>query len=278
MADRQVVGAGNKYGFGGFIDSDGILIGSTPTAPTTGSATNGEMFRVLGIKRAVPTVPEPTTTIVTWDDDAMEEFQFNSIATRRFLIDVAIQDLTTWARLVDESVQAAFSSNSIELDRVSAPEYDTTWFFQSRARQEVVTNQGAKAWQATQVLSASALILGRVQYNEREGAVFRLSVTPHLASHQPTGLTLFDVNNAQMSARYRMYDLDYPVTMHRSTGTLTVIPVKYQPYDAAHAQAVTERVNNPIASVSTAGKTITLTNTPSGSGARTVTIYQFSGE
>lgn len=278
MPDRQIVAAGNKYAFAGFVDSEGFLIGSTPTAPVAASSTNGGMARIVGVKQVGINVPEPESVIVTWDDDAFAEFLFQSVQSRRFLIDVAIQDLTFAGALQDTSVTSLGGVNIGYLDATGRPQYDICAIFQSRAKKETTAAKGVKAWSGVIMPLGQAVVLGRQSFNERTGAVFRFSVTPQQGNHNLWGTTIYDVNNAIMSASMLPFDSDYPITSHRSTGNLTTIPVDYQPYSAATTFVNTERVNNVVSAVSTAGKTVTITTTPTGTAARTVTTYQFSAE
>lgn len=276
MPSRNVVSAGNKAGFGGFCDDEGFLIGKTPTAPTAGTSTNGGMFRVIGIKRATPTTPEPESVIASWDDDTFTEFQFNSIQPRRFLVDVAIEDLDTWGYILNMPVNSLGSMDISYQDRADAPQYNMCFLFQSRAKKERAADAGQKAWSGIFIHNATAAVLGRVEYNERTVAIYRLSITPVMTTHNLWGSTIYDRDSVITPAIYSPFESDYPVTVHRSTGALAIIPVDYQPASAAQTFSLTERVNNTISSVSTSGKTITITPTPGPSGARTETAYQFT--
>lgn len=284
MADRNIVSAGLKYGFIGFLDSFGVLTGKTPTPPINGSSVNGGMARILGIQHAPTTVPTPNTVQVIWDDDAFAEFLFDNTSTRGFLVDVAIQDLTTWAAILDEQVENYAGMNMINLDRSNAPQYDMCAVFQARAKQERASNVGVKAWGGEFVPLLNCVPLGRQDFQGRTGAAYRLYVVPQLTAHNPWGTTLLDVNNAPMSARNRHFDSDYPVTMHAmgGDGTVTAMAVDYQPASVAQSAVASvvsggARSGIPVSSVNTAGKIINLSSAPVIS-SRAVGVYQFVGE
>lgn len=275
MPDRQVVSAGNKYGFLGFLDSEGILTGSTPTAPGEASATNGGMARILGIKRVGINVPEPESVIVTWDDDAFAEFQFGSTQSRRFLIDVAIQDLALMNRLQNMPTNAKAGANLGYLDLPVGAEYDVCAIFQSRAKKQRASDRGSKAWGGTIMPLGQARVLGRQEFNERTGAVYRMSLTPQLSRHHPWGVTIYNNDNVETDATMIPFDSDYPITMHRFTGALATIPVDYTPAGAAYVAVDVERVAQTVNSVS--AKNVVIASTPAA-GSRGVVFYQFSGE
>lgn len=277
MPSRNVVSAGNKFGFWGFLDAEGFLIGKTRTAPTTGTSTNGGMGRVLGVKQESPTTPEPESVIASWDDDTFTEFLFNSIQPRRFTVDVAIEDLDTWGLIQNTPVLSKGGMDIGYQDIANSPQYDMCFLFQSRAKNERDSDAGVKAWSGIFIHLAQATVLGRVAYQERTVAIYRLSVTPVMSTHHIWGSTIFNSDSVIQPAIYSPFESTHPVTLHRSTGALATIPVDYAPVSAAFSYSLTERVENTISSISAAGKTITITPTPGPSGARTVTAYQFSG-
>lgn len=270
------VAAGNKYAFMGFLDANGYLLGSSTSAPASGAAGSG-MLRITGIKSAAVTIPDNDTVQVTGDDELLADFAFDSLNTRSFNVEAAVQDLTLESLLLNKTLETVAGGTVGYLDITDAPEYDATLIFQSRSKKQDAGTLGRKAWSGTMVLLATVKPLGRAGFDERGAALWRFSVTPQLSGYNPWGVTIQESSTPFM-ARYRPFSFDYPITMHRHTGNgvLTTFNLDYPPVDANSLSVFSRRVAAAVSSVSTASKTMTL-GSAAANGAEMVTLYQFNG-
>jgi hypothetical protein len=269
------IAAGNRYAFGGFVNSFGFMIGAAASAPAAG--TSSGMFQVKGIKTAAPASPEPEAVPVSGDDELLGEFQFDSITERRFTAEFSVGNLTQEAALQGTNVQTLGEISVGALDVLEGLEFDTCWIFQSRAKKQDTGVRGQKAWQGTIVPLATAKPLGRAAYEERTAALYRFSISPQVAGYHPWGLTVLDANAGTPGMRFLPFQSEYPVHIQAFTGNaaLAVIPVDFEPISVAKTTAFVNRVAATVLSVSAANKTVTLSATPAGA-ANVVIIYEFN--
>jgi len=268
--------AGFRHSWLGFIDVDGMLLGSTTSAPAAGSSTNGGMLKIRAVKRAPMTIPDPDSVIVTGDDgEIMHEYDFPSIATRGFVVEVAEEDLTFAGLLNNVPVTARAGGFWTVTDRINTPQYNVCGILQSRARDDVV---GVLGWTAAIFTSATARYLGRQEFNERTAALFRFFVRPNPGQNAPWGTSFVDSSGNLIQGRYIPFNnLAYPITMHafKGSGAVAAFNVDRQPVSVAQSSAAVEKSDVNIASVtSVAPYQITLSSNAI-SGGRGVFCYQY---
>lgn len=273
---------GNRYNQIIFLGSDGFPTGKTLTRPAVGTSTNGGMLRLLGAKQASLTIPSPSPVVVTAEDGyTRHEYNFPSDASRGFEIQLAEQDLTTAMRVQNMPVKsyAGGKLGYADIQDVLLPPVSA--IFQSWA---IDSATGVKKWSGDFVASGTLAYLDRDSFNERTGAIFRYFLTPNPSAYEPWGYTIFDSDGTAKPATFLPFqDFLYPVTMHAYTGNAvaTVFPTDLTPVDVASSMAVTERVNQAIASVQTTapvGLTFSAAPTANGGiGGRGVMMYQFRG-
>lgn len=274
-ASNKILSGGNKYAFGGFLDEFGFLKGGTPTAPSAG-ATGSPMFQIVGIQTAAPTVPERETIPVLGDDELLGEIPITSITSRRFTIEMAVQDLTVEGYMQDTNVETFGEVLMGVLDSLNEAELDMCYLLQSRALKQDSGVQGKKAWGGIIVPLATGTPLGRRTFGSREAAAYAIDVTPQIAGYNPFGLTILDSNAGTTGLRYRPFHSDYPVIMERWTGTgaLSTFTLSKTPVSAAKVFVAVERVAATVSSVSTATPSMTLGSAPAN-GARIVALYEW---
>jgi hypothetical protein len=267
--------AGNKYSFLSFLDTENYAIGGTPSAPAAGDVSN--WYRLQGIKAVPINKPDDEIVTVTGDDGLIAEFSFDSIENRAYVATMAVDDLTLQAYL-QNSVTATVAGAQMGVgDTADAPVIPVSLIHQSRAVKKDASNGGQKAWNGIVVPVATATYLGREGFDERSPAVFRIQITPQLATNLPWGDTLFDRFNVN-AARVQPFRSDYPFAAASFTGdgTQTTFSVDYTPVDVAHVGAWVFRSSVSVLSVSTVNKTITLSAAPAN-GRKGVLLYQFNG-
>lgn len=273
------IAAGNQQAWLGFLDTNGFLLGGNTSAPSTGAAGSG-MLRIVGIKAAPVAIPEREIVQVTGDDDLLGEFDFASLNSRAFMIEVAVQDLTLEGRLLNMPVDTAFAGSGLMgyLDTTSTAEYDACLLFQSRSKKQDSGLVGKKAWSGIYIPQATVQPLGRNGFDERGAAIYRYMVTPQLTSRNAWGVTMTNNSGTETSARFRTFSTDYPVYLHRWTGNgvatafnLDVTPVDTTTIAVWSSTGAAQTIN----SVSTSGKTVTLNSAPANNlGLVGVVQYQ----
>lgn len=233
----RAIGAGARDNFIGFYNDQGQFIGGTTTAPTAGNASG--MRELLGIKSVPLGVPETDQVIIDGDDISLGEFEFDSIATRRYIVDVAIDDLQLEAYLLDTLLETIAGGTWGARDTIDAPDFNCVLLHQGRAKKYDANNRGQKAWGSILFPLCTARWLGPVALNSREARAFRLSVTPQLASHNTWGVTLSNSNAGTTGLRQRPVYSDYPyhIQAFRGNNVITAIPLDFEPFAAANTAA-----------------------------------------
>lgn len=275
MSFTSQIAAGSTLAFLGFLDTDGFLTGGTPTAPSAGTASG--MARLRGIKAAPPTVPEPEFVQITGDDELIGEFDFDSVAQRGFIADFAVQNLEQEAYLLGTNVVTIGSVRYGAIDITNAPQRDCCLILQGRAKKQDSSNTGQKGYSGLIIPLASVKPLGRVSFTEREGAVYRLSITPQLASYNIWGTTVSDSVEGTTALRYQPFHADNPIHAVAFTGnnSATAFTLDYTPISAARTAAYANRVAATVSSISTSPKQATLSGAPA-TNARGVVFYEFA--
>jgi hypothetical protein len=272
------IAAGNTYAFMGFIDSNGFMVGSATTAPAGGAA-GSPMIRITGIKTASPTVPEPEVVQVTGDDTLLGEFDFDSLTQRSFTIEVAVQDLEAEALLQGTNVETVGEIKLGALDILNSAELNACLIIQSRAKKQDAGAVGQKGWNGVIIPIATVKPLGRDTFAERGPAVFRYFVTPQIASNNPWGVTILDVNAGTTGLRYRPFTAENPVTMHAHTGNaaLQSWTLNYQPISVVKTALFGGKNPIAISAVTTTAPfaVTTIAAAPIG-GLALVTVYEFA--
>jgi len=258
------IAAGNQQAWVGFLDSNGFLLGGNTTAPSTG-ATGSGMLRITGIKSAPVAIPEREVVQITGDDDLLGEIDFSSLNTRAFMIEVAVQDLTLEARLLNVPVETIAGGLMSYQDITTTAEYDTCLIFQSRSKKQDTGVRGKKAWSGMYIPLATVQPIGRNGFDERGAAVYRFMVTPQLSSKNAWGVTMLDGSSSEISARFRQFSFDYPIYLHRWTGTgaVSAFNTDVTPIDTSSLVVYSSTgASQAITSITTATKTVTLTSAP----------------
>jgi hypothetical protein len=275
-APSKLIAAGGKYAFMSFINTNGFLTGSNTTDITAGSSRGAALLE--GFKTASPTVPEPDTVQVTGDDILIGEFDFDSIAERRFTGQFAIQDLDMQARMLGVEKRTVAGIDSTPYDIATAPEQSALIIFQSRAKKQDTGTRGQSAWNGVIMPASAVKPLGREAFTEREAAVFNLSITPQLAGYDALGLTISDAIHGTTGYRYETFASDYPVHIQpiRGDGSTVTFNLDYTPVSASLTAVYVNRVAATVSSVSTGNKTVTVSVAPA-TGLYGLVFYQFNG-
>lgn len=269
--------AGNKYSFLGFLDSDGYLIGGTPSAPANGSASN--MYRLLGIKEAAVTIPPPDVVQATGDDGLIAEFTFESIETRSYIATMAVGDLVLESYLAGTNVETIAGGNWVVTDVQDAPQINVCVLHQQRAKYQDTGIRGVASWGGYLIPVATATYLGRDAFTERSVATFSVQITPSPAGNFPWGVS-FNTSSGTNSGILADWQSPYPYTMAAITGNGSntwVTDPDYTPVNAASSQAWYFRTPSAVTNVTTTVPYTFTTTGNLGAGLKGAILYQFQG-
>lgn len=276
-ASKKITASGASYLFYGFLNEHGYLQGNLPQEPASGAAGSG-MGLLEGVKSASPVIPEPDTEQVTGDDGLISEYEYDSIDTRRFSVEMAIMDMDVDAAILGITLEQIAEIIFGALDIQNPPEYDMCYIIQSRAQKQSVGSKGRKAWSGQFIPLASSKPLNRAAFAERTGAVYNMSVTPQMAFYDAWGVTIQSSTIGTDALRYRPFSSEYPIHVKRFTGTgaLSTFTLDYEPVSVAKTSVFVRRVPATVNSISAGSKTFTLASAPAD-GAEIVVVYQFNG-
>jgi hypothetical protein len=270
------IAAGYAYGFIYFIDSNGFATGGSPTAPAQGAAGSAAL-RIRAVKSAAPTIPDPETTQVTGDDDLEGEFQYPSIASRRFNIEYSVESHTRNATLLNVTSQVWGEITATPMDIPNPPDYNVGVILQSKAQKKNTGVEGQTGWSGVLVPLATATPLGRAGFDERGAAVFRMSIAPQKAGYDPFGITINDTTYSTTAARYLPFTSEYPIVLQawRGTGAILQFTLDYQPISAVKTPVYVNRVLATTSSViTTSPYSVDLSANPAGAAA-IVALHEF---
>lgn len=274
----QTTAAGNRHTQVGFCDpNDGLFIGGTGTAPAQGSSTGGGMLFLPATKNANRTTPNPDNTIVTGEDgEVAHEYDWPSIASRGFTVELSAEDLTQVGTIQNMPVNSWLGGQYSYEDITDVQVPNMMAVLQSRSKR---ISDGGGTWGGVVLPSNTARYLGRGGFNERGAALFRFFLTPNPSGYDQMGFSIFDNGGNQKYARGIPFQgLPYPLTFHafKGDGSTVLFPVTKRPVSTSYAQAALERVAASLASVSTSVPYgITLSSAAGTTGKRGIFAYLF---
>lgn len=275
---EQFIAAGTQWHFFGFLDTSGRLLGSTTTAPTAGTSTNGGMARVKAIKSANPTVPPPDVVPVTGDDALQGTFVFDSTEAQTFEVSASIfnqSQLAAWQGVIART----FAEITSVPMRPGAADYpDVCWLLNGRAKKK--NGNTASTWNSALVPLANVFPRARQSWEERTAAENMLTVVSSPTGQYPFGLTMTDTLDGTDSAHMYFWSSEYPTHMQRFTGNnaAQTYSLDYPPISAAKTLFVVDGIppiGYPATSVSQSAKTATLTTVTAGASIAGWILYEF---
>lgn len=273
----QTTAAGDRFNQILFLDPvDGYPIGGNLTAPTAGTSSGARFLE--GAKSANRTTPEPETTQVTGEDgELFHEYEWSSNASRRFTIEMSIQDLFLAGLVQNMPVNNWLSGQYSYID-VSTVYVPNVMAILNRRSKRL--SDGGGVWSGEIVLNATLRYLGSAGFTERGAAVFRYSMTPQPSGYNQLGFTLYDNNTQQKYARIVPFQgLSHPLTAVAIKGNAVVTAwnLDRAPIDATRTNAIFERVAASVSSVTTTAPfTATLSTAVGTGGKRGIIWHEFS--
>lgn len=267
--------------FIGFYGDDDKLTGGTLTAPSNGAPNGNPFDHILGVQSASPATPDPDTVQVPGDDELIAEWELPSLSTRRFNIDIAAFDLDQVAQIQNTNV-VTFGDGKLGVEDIAnLPEVNACIILQGRTKKQDIGVKGRKAYSGVIIPVATVQWLGRVAFNSREGAAYRLSVTPQLADRTPWGVTISNLFGASAVRRIPI-TFDNPIHMqvYRGDGSETDWVTQHTPISVAKTKFITQApgfgaVDAALSSVTPATHVVATSSSPAV-GAVGVAFYEFS--
>lgn len=272
----QTTAAGDRFNQIVFLDPvDGYPIGGSLTAPTAGTASGARFLE--GAKSANRTIPDPEVTQVTGEDgELLHEYEWSSTASRRFNIELAIEDLFLAGLVQNMPVSTFLSGQTTPEDIAGVYVPNVLAIFNRRSKRLA---DGGGVWSGEIVLNGSLRYLGSAGFTERGAAVFRYSLTPQPSGYNQLGATIFDNNTQPKSARVIPFQgLTHPLTVSAIKGnnSATQWTVDRAPIDTSRVSAVFERSAATVSSVVTTSPfSITLSSAANTSGKRGLLWFEF---
>lgn len=272
----QTTSAGDRFNQIMFLDPvDGYPIGGNLTAPSAGTASGARFLE--GAKSANRTIPDPEVTPVTGEDGELyHEYEWSSTATRRFNIELAIEDLFLAGLVQNMPVSTFLSGQTTPIDISGVYVPNVLAIFNRRSKRLA---DGGGVWSGEIVLNGTLRFLHSAGFTERGAAVYRYSLTPQPSSYNQLGATILDNNTQVKSARVIPFQgLTHPLTCSAIKGNnvATQWTVDRAPIDTARVSAVFERSAATVASVVTSTPfSISLSSAASTTGKRGLLWYEF---
>ena len=272
-APTRGIAAGTNLNFIGFYDQNGLLTGGTTTAPSAGVAAGNPFDHIYGVQTASPTVGEPDQVVITGDDIRLGEFDFESIASRAFTIELAAFDLDQEAQLLGTNVQTIGETKIGAMDIVDRVELNACIILQGRTKKQDIGVKGLKAYSGVIIPLCNVIPLGRGSFESRGAASWRYRVTPQVASNYPWGVTIAEATAGTTGLTYIPFTSDYPIHMHvfEGNGIATSWTLQHRPVAASKTSIFFNRSAGTISLINTSTRAAT---SNAGSG-RAVVYYEF---
>jgi len=275
MAPNRSISAGVQNSWWSRINTSGYMIG--PSGSSSNGATEG-MRQILGIKTANPGPVEPEAVNITGDDGPLGAIDFGPNEVPQFIMEVAAFDLDTQAKLQSTLVEQ-LGDIRLGVMQPNNPEYvDIMLIIQAKAKSKDAATDGTKSWVGYFIPVASAVPLGRAEFNERTPAVDRFKVTVQVASRKPWGVSILDAVAGTTGAPLLPFTSDNPLNMAYLIGNGVANTIVLDKTPVSLAKLVVHKGNGQLLVATTdytlAGSTITLVAIPTA-GTFIEILYEY---
>jgi hypothetical protein len=272
---NRAISAGVQNSWWSRINRSGYMIG--PSGSESNAATEG-MRQVLGIKSANPGPVEPEAVNITGDDTVLGAIDFGPNEVPTFIMEAAAFDLDTQAKLQSTLVETLGDIRIGVMQPTNAEYVDIMMIIQAKAKSKDTATDGTKSWMGYLIPVASAVPLGRAEFNERTPAVDRFKVTVQVASRKPWGVTIADAVLGTTGAPLLPFTSDNPLTMHYLVGNASANTIVLDKTPVSLAKTIVHKGNGQLLTPTTdytlSGSTITLIATPTA-GQIVEVLYEY---
>lgn len=272
---NRAISAGVQNSWWSRIDTSGRMIG--PSGSTSNGASEG-MRNILGIKTANPGPVEPEAVNITGDDIVLGAIDFGPNEVPQYIMEVAAFDLDTQAKLQSTLVEQ-LADIRFNVLQPNNPEYvDIMQIIQAKAKSKDTGTDGTKAWHGYLIPVASAVPLGRAEFNERTPAVDRYKVTVQVASRKPWGVTITESVLGTTGGPLLEFTADNPINMHYLVGNGAISTIVLDKTPVSLTKIIIHKGNGqlltPTVDYTLSGNTITLVAIPTA-GQYVHALYEY---
>lgn len=269
------ISAGVQNSWWSRININGYMIG--PSGSTSNGATEG-MRQILGIKTANPGPVEPEAVNVTGDDSVLGAIDFGPNEVPQFIMEVGAFDLDTQAKLQSTLVEV-LGDIRLGVLQPNNPEYvDIMLIIQAKTKSKDVGSDGIKTWSGYLIPVASAVPLGRAEFNERTPGTDRFKVTVQVASKKPWGVSILDAVAGTTGAPILPFTSDNPIVMSYLIGNGSANTIVLDRTPVSLAKIIIHKGNGqlltPTVDYTLSGNTVTLLATPTA-GQYVEALYEY---
>jgi hypothetical protein len=273
----KYIAAGTTLAYFGFVDSSGVLLGESTSAPAVNVLS--PMRRLLGIQSASPGIPEGEDVSIDGDDGTLGTISFAANTTPAFVANFGAFDLATAAAMQQTAVwnMAGFEHGALQPEDPGAP--NGCMIIQGKSVNKDDGTSGLAVWSGIILPLVTAQPLGRESFEGRTAASNRIKFTAQISAKHPSGITITSSNLGTTGASGIEFEGDHPMIMDRYTGngaaTSTTLTKEVAATDHIAAIVNTQVLTHGSGITAVVGsKTLTFSSAPA-SGAKVVIVYGF---
>lgn len=220
MATKKVIGAGYRALFYGVVNSSGIFIGSSTTAPAAGNTTGSGMTRLDGARTLPMNIAEPDVLVVSGDDEPKVSFEFDSENLPSGLFEQAVHDMEFEALVQGTAVDESGNIAVGVYDPANRDSQSMCLMLWRISKSWKSGERGAKKWEGLHVPQCTIKPLGNA-WEQRTFNGYGYSVNASRADRTAwttINLTEYGTTGASMLP----IASDYPFIVWRFTGNNAV--------------------------------------------------------
>lgn len=214
----EFIAAGHNRCYVGVLDSAGYLVGTSKTAPVEGNAAGSGMIHLVGFQTAALAINEPERVNVPGDDGVLGQFEFEATEYPAFVMEFGQRNMVFEALANGTAVFDDGDIQMVAMQPRGRTRPDLCMIFQRQAKSRASGTVGTGMFNGTLLSKVTVQPLGSSNYQGRQAAVWRYSVTINPFDRFPWGLAFAPTNvDADDAGFVDLSTLDL-LAMHRWTG------------------------------------------------------------
>jgi hypothetical protein len=244
---REIIAAGFKYLRYGVINEDGVFVGSTTTAPTAGTSTNGGMARLAGARTMPIQIAEPVVEPADGDDETLVTFEFDPAGLPNGVFEMAVRNNVFEALIQGTKINTLSGDAEISMIDPADRDSQTMCLLGSRrAKSWKSGEKGSKKWENVYIPNCTMKPLG-VSPQQRTFTPYNYSIS--LSKSDRLGWTTVNNSEHGTTAVPAVYiDSDNPLHLHRATGnnSATTFNVDFPPVSGAKSYVFVNNLQQTV--------------------------------
>ncbi|MHC4646747.1 MAG: hypothetical protein ACYTBJ_14710 [Planctomycetota bacterium] len=216
-------------------DSNGLLLGSDGTGPTSGAADGTFGIRVEGAMTVPLGEPDSEFVDVVGDDEPEVQFDFGAATSPSGVFEVTTRNPYLEAMLTNTTAYAPNADNVTNLIGAQGVELeDVAILFQHQAKTNQPGLRGSSRWESQFVPSATIRPLNQADLTQRTHTPLRLSISISKGNMLPWGETMYTGNLGSAAANIAASQNKYPMwtDIFEGDGVTTVYNLTRTPVTA----------------------------------------------